>query len=97
MKPLYAARIDDLGPSDFVKVECTACGHTEPMSSDMLRLGGCPLSPYTGILDLEPKLRCRECDARGKAVCQSNGLMDIPRSRCHLAMDLEDAHPHTQR
>ena len=26
MKPLYAARIEDLGPGDFVKVECAACG-----------------------------------------------------------------------
>ena len=34
----------------------------------MLRLSGYPLPPYIGILDLEPKLRCRECDARGKAV-----------------------------
>jgi predicted nucleic-acid-binding Zn-ribbon protein len=67
MKPLYAARIEDLGPGDFVKVECTACRHTELLSADMLRLSGCPLPPYTGILDLEPKLRCRECDARGKA------------------------------
>ena len=52
--PLYAARIEDLGPGDFVRVECIACG---------LRL-----PPYTPVLDLEPRLRCRECDARGKAV-----------------------------
>jgi hypothetical protein len=25
MKPLYAARIEDLSPSDFVKVGCIAC------------------------------------------------------------------------
>ena len=25
------------------------------------------MPPYTGVLDLEPKLRCRECDAKGKA------------------------------
>jgi hypothetical protein len=65
---LGAARIEDLGLSDFVKVECNACGHAELLSADMLRLNGCPLPPYTGILDLEPKLRCRECDAKGKAV-----------------------------
>jgi len=28
MVPLYAARIEDLGPGDFVKVDCGACGHT---------------------------------------------------------------------
>jgi hypothetical protein len=26
--PLYAASIEDLGPGDFVKVDCSACGHT---------------------------------------------------------------------
>jgi 4-carboxymuconolactone decarboxylase len=29
MVPLYAARIADFGPGDFVRVECTACGHEE--------------------------------------------------------------------
>jgi hypothetical protein len=67
MKPLYAARIQDLGPGDFVKAECTACGH------DMLRpaiglLNGLRLPTTTRVLDLEPRLRCRECDQRGKAV-----------------------------
>lgn len=28
MVPLYAARIEDLGPGDFVRVECIAC-HNE--------------------------------------------------------------------
>jgi hypothetical protein len=27
MLPLYAARIEDLGPGDFVKVDCGACSH----------------------------------------------------------------------
>jgi hypothetical protein len=27
MLPLYAARIEDLGPGDFVKVDCAACHH----------------------------------------------------------------------
>jgi hypothetical protein len=26
------------------------------------------LQPYTPVLSLEPRLLCRECDARGKAV-----------------------------
>lgn len=29
MVPLCAARIEDLGPGDFVKVEYTACSHRE--------------------------------------------------------------------
>jgi hypothetical protein len=27
MLPLYAARIEDLGSGDFVKVDCAACHH----------------------------------------------------------------------
>jgi hypothetical protein len=68
MVPLYAARIEDLGPGDFVKVECTACRHEKLLPADRLRIKGLPLPPYTPVLDLEPRLRCRECDARGKAV-----------------------------
>jgi len=29
MRPLYDARIEDLGPGDFLRVECIACGHDE--------------------------------------------------------------------
>ena len=28
-EPLYAARIEDLAPGDFVKVECAGCGHND--------------------------------------------------------------------
>jgi hypothetical protein len=27
MLPLYAARIEDLGSGDFLKIDCAACGH----------------------------------------------------------------------
>ena len=65
MVPLYAARIEDLGPGDFVRVECGACGHDVLIPASVLLQGlGCP--PHTPVLDLEPWLRCRECDARGK-------------------------------
>ena len=59
--------IEDLGPGDFVKVDCIACGHGELISPGSL-LHGLRLPPHTPVLDLEPHLRCRECDARGKAV-----------------------------
>jgi hypothetical protein len=67
MVPLYSCRIDDLGPGDLVKVECIACGHHEFVPKIGL-LSGLRLPPSTLILDLEPRLRCRECDAKGKAV-----------------------------
>jgi hypothetical protein len=64
---LHAARVGDLGPGDFVKAECMACGHTELVPTIGLT-AGLRLPPETRILDLEPRLRCRECDAKGKAV-----------------------------
>ena len=67
MVPLYAARIEDLGPGDFVNAECAGCGHDELLPASAL-LQGLRLPPATRVLDLEPRLRCRECDARGKAV-----------------------------
>jgi len=67
MVPLYAARIEDLGPGDYVRVQCIACGHDEMIPPNGL-LSGLRLLPSTLILDLEPRFRCRECDAKGKAV-----------------------------
>ena len=34
MVPLYATRVEDLGPGDYVKVECAACGHVELLVPD---------------------------------------------------------------
>ena len=66
MRPLYDARIEDLGAGDFVRVEC-ACGHDELIPAVGLTQG-VRLPPETKILDLQPRLRCRECDAKGRAV-----------------------------
>jgi len=66
--PLYAARIEDLGPGDLVRFQCIACGHDELLTMDQLRVKGLRLPLTTHILDLERRFRCRECDARGKAV-----------------------------
>ena len=67
MVPLYAARIEDLGPGDFVRTECAGCGHETLIPASAL-LQGLRLALTYRVLDLEPRLRCRECDARGKAV-----------------------------
>jgi hypothetical protein len=67
MVPLYAARIEHLGLADFVRAECLACGHDELIPTSAL-LQGLRLAPTTLVLDLAPRLRCRECDVRGKAV-----------------------------
>ena len=67
MVPVYEARIQDLGPGDFVRVRCIACGHDEIVPPSGLLVGLRP-PPETLILDLEPRFRCRECDAKRKAV-----------------------------
>jgi hypothetical protein len=66
MLPLYAARIEDLGPGDFVKVDCAACHHVALLTPDALLRGG--LSPAAKVLDLKGRLRCRGCGAKGRAV-----------------------------
>jgi hypothetical protein len=66
MLPLYAARIEDLGQGDFVKVDCAACHRVALLAPEfLLRLG---LSPQTKVLDLKERVRCRGCGARGRAV-----------------------------
>jgi hypothetical protein len=67
MVPLYAARIEDLGPGDFVRAECAACGHDTLIPASAL-IQGLRLPPTYLVLDLQPRLRCRQCDTRGKAV-----------------------------
>ena len=36
MLPLYLARIEDLGRSDFVKVDCAACRHVARLTPGAL-------------------------------------------------------------
>jgi hypothetical protein len=65
MRPLYDARLEDLGAGDLVKVEC-ACGHTELLTAGMLRTAG--VAEHQKIIGLQPHMRCRECDELGKAL-----------------------------
>ena len=66
MLPLYAARIEDLGPGEFVKVDCAACHDVALLTPEALRRAG--LSPATKVLDLKTRLRCRGCDRKGRAI-----------------------------
>jgi ribosomal protein S27E len=66
MMTLYAARIEDLGQSDFVKVDCAACHHVALLAPEfLLRLG---LNPQTKVLDLKKRVRCRGCGKKRRAV-----------------------------
>ena len=51
MLPLYAARIEDLGRGDLVKVDCAACRHVALLTPEVLVRAG--LSPVTKVLDLK--------------------------------------------
>jgi len=61
-----ALHIGNLGRGDYVRFHCAACGHDELLTADQLRVKGLALPPQTRLGNLEPKLRCRECDAKGK-------------------------------
>jgi hypothetical protein len=66
MLPLYAARIEDLGQGDFVKVDCAACHHVALLTPEaMLKVG---LSRGAKVLDLKGRFRCCGCGAKGRAV-----------------------------
>jgi hypothetical protein len=66
MVPLYPARIEDLGPGDFVKLDCGACSHMALLAPAFLdRLG---LGPRDKVLDLQGRVRCRGYGVKGRAV-----------------------------
>jgi len=79
MVTLYAARSEDLGSGDFVKVDCAACCRRLLRSSAELRcshtalltpasLAQLGLEPTHRVLDLKDRFRCRRCGVRGRAV-----------------------------
>lgn len=65
MVPFYAARVSYLGPGDLVQVDCI-CGHTERLTTAMLITAG--VDPDYKVQDLGSRMRCRECDKKGRAV-----------------------------
>ena len=65
MVPFYAARLEDLGSGDLLEIECV-CGHVDRLTAAMLATAGARIDDKLG--DLAPRLRCRECDERGRVV-----------------------------
>jgi hypothetical protein len=66
MIPLPDARISDLGPNDELRVRC-ACQSLTIFPRRYL-LEGLKLRPDDRIVDLAPRMRCRQCGERGKVV-----------------------------
>jgi hypothetical protein len=71
MLPLYAARIEDLGPCDLVKVDCAACHHVALLTPEALLRAS--LSPAAKVLDLKGRFRCRGCGRKGGRLSRSSG------------------------
>jgi hypothetical protein len=50
MKALYDARVGDLGPGDFVHVECLGCGHVQMLTGAMFKAAKLPdYEPNWGV------------------------------------------------
>lgn len=64
MRPLYDARIGDLGDRDLLKMRCNACSHLVRMSRDYL-LRFVRMEPYQPVLSLQRRFLCRKCRTRG--------------------------------
>jgi len=74
--PLYLARIEDLGPGDFVKIDCAACSHTALLSTAFLsRLG---LDPRDKVLDLKNRVKCAMREV--EQLCRSSGENQSPHT-----------------
>jgi formate dehydrogenase maturation protein FdhE len=62
--PRYALRLEDLRAWHVVRVSCRVCRHKGEIAAVALSRG---LPGYTRLIDLEGRLRCRNCGARGRA------------------------------
>jgi len=63
MRPLYDARLRDLGPRDLVKITCAGCSHITRMVASFLAQRG--VQPYEPILSLKRRLQCTRCHSQG--------------------------------
>jgi hypothetical protein len=65
MRPLYDARLRDLGGRDLVKVTCQACSHMSRLADAYLRRPAFKVEEYQTILALKRRLRCSRCHTIG--------------------------------
>jgi hypothetical protein len=59
---MHGFRLEHLRPWHVVEAVCWRCSRTAIVPHDVLTRGR---PPYTRLLDLERKLRCRKCGRRG--------------------------------
>ena len=65
MRELTITTLSDEFGQYTLFLECP-CGHTELLTTAMLATAG--VAPDRKVLDLSRRMRCRECDALGRAV-----------------------------
>jgi hypothetical protein len=64
LSPRYALRLDDLRAWHVIRVSCQSCRHKAELAPAALTRGR---SGFTRLIDLEGRLSCRNCGARGRA------------------------------
>jgi rubredoxin len=64
LPPRYAFRLEDLRVWHVVRVSCRDCRHKAEIAPTALKQGR---PGYTRLADIEGRLRCRNCGARGRA------------------------------
>jgi hypothetical protein len=64
LPPRYAFRLEDLRVWHVVRVSCRLCRHKAELAPAMLTRNQ---PGFTRLVDLEGRLRCRQCGARGRA------------------------------
>jgi hypothetical protein len=85
MRPLYAAKLEDLGPEDRIKVECDSCEHV-----GLIAATGLGPPPHTSVLDLKHWLRCQRCGAKGRAVVSVQTRPLLSRRVLGQGLDYEE-------
>ena len=63
MRPLYAARLEDLGAAHRISVECESCKRV-----GLIATAGLGLLGHTPVLDPRFSLRCQGCGVKGRAL-----------------------------
>jgi hypothetical protein len=74
MRPLYAAKLQDLGPDDRIRVECGACKHV-----GLIAATGLGLTPHTAVLDLRHCCAAKGAVQRGEPLSRSSGPTHQPK------------------
>ena len=64
LPPRYAFRLEDLRVWHVIRVSCRICRHRAEITAAALTRSR---PGYTRLADLEGRLRCRQCGARGQA------------------------------